>query len=240
MLEKKLEQGARLFLCHALEILRIDRVDEQRLAAGHRVDTHHRLGDLAVGRGVATHHGYGTAHGRASSGPFGAMRPGGLDGAQGVEQALHGCGQVVVSVVLAGPHGVSAELGQLQRIQQREAGRLFKEREVRMPGTAKAADLALVGLLQHGNDVGVLVQVLDVGHTQDRTKTPRHVQLLRGRELLVAHEQYAVLRQRLLHTLHPVRGRVGKVDAKNFRPTGRGEGLDGQRGSHGQLSKFER
>ena len=95
-----------------------------------------------------------------------------------------------------------------------------------MPGTAEGADVALLGLFQHRNDVRVLVQMPDVGHTQNGAEALRHLQLLRGGQVLVAEEQHGVVRQRLMDKLHGRSGRVGKVKPNHFSPAGGRKRLD--------------
>ena len=90
-----------------------------------------------------------------------------------------------------------------------------------MPGAAEGADAAFVGLLQHGNDVRVFVQVPDVGHAQHRAEAARDLKLLRRGEALVAEEQHTVLGQRIAHRQHGSVVSLGQVQASDLGAAGR-------------------
>ena len=73
----------------------------------------------------------------------------------------------------------------LPRIEHGTERGLLQEAEVGVPGVAEGADFALIGLLQHGDDIGVLVHMLDVGRAADRPEAAREGEMLFRRQVLV-------------------------------------------------------
>jgi hypothetical protein len=59
-----------------------------------------------------------------------------------------------------------------------------------MPGVAEGADVALVGLLQHRDDVRVFVHVLHVRRAAERPEPAREGEVLLRRQALVVEEQH--------------------------------------------------
>ena len=62
-----------------------------------------------------------------------------------------------------------------------------------MPGIAEGADLGLVGFLEHGDDVGILVHRLDIGHARERTEETAEAQVLFRGQALAAEEQHEMI-----------------------------------------------
>ena len=99
-----------------------------------------------------------------------------------------------------------------------------------MPGIAEGADLGFVGLLQHGDDVGIIIHMLDIGHAAEPAEEPAEGQMLLRRQVLVAEEEDEVLDEGAPDLR---RRRVAEwrrqIDAGNLRPQRAGDRPHGDR-----------
>ena len=119
-----------------------------------------------------------------------AIRAAGMHRVEVAQHPPHALGQRVIGVVHVGEQRVAAMVRHLARIEHGAQRRLLEEAEVRMPGIAEGADVALVGFLQHGDDVRILVHVLDVGRAAERAEPAREGEMLLRRQALVMEEQH--------------------------------------------------
>ena len=71
-----------------------------------------------------------------------------------------------------------------------------------MPGAAERGDVALVWLLEHGHDIGMVGERSDVRHAEDGPEPSRQLHLLLGCQMLVAHENHRVVGERFGHDCH--------------------------------------
>ncbi len=61
-----------------------------------------------------------------------------------------------------------------------------------MPDAAEGADALLVGLLEHGDNMGIRLHVLDVGNPEGRAEAGHHGDLLLRRQLEIAEEEHGM------------------------------------------------
>ncbi len=64
-----------------------------------------------------------------------------------------------------------------------------------MPGAAENADLAFVGLLEHGDDVGVIVERFDVRHAAQGAEAHSERLVLSWRQGLIAKEDHEIFEE---------------------------------------------
>src|SRR3546814_18787186 len=81
-----------------------------------------------------------------------AIGPAGMHRIEVVEHPSHALGQSVIGAVHVGEQRIATVIRHLARIEHGAQRRLLEEAEIRMPGIAEGADVALVGLLQYGED----------------------------------------------------------------------------------------
>src|SRR5271169_1241504 len=106
----------------------------------------------------------------------------------------------------------------LSGIQDRSHRWLFEEAEIRVPGIAEGADVPLVRLLEHGDDIGMLVHVLYVWYPRKRAEEAAEGQMLAGREVLVAEEKDKMLNEGTAELVcRRVRQRLCQIDAMHVR-----------------------
>ncbi len=100
-----------------------------------------------------------------------------MDRDQLVAHLAHGGCESVVGVLQAGPHGVTADLGGLQHVQDRTHCRRFEERDVGVPPTGP------VDLPVYREHLWALVDGREDGmRLGDRTELAGELGLLLGRE----------------------------------------------------------
>ena len=146
-----------------------------------------------------------------------------------IAHGAHRCREPVVGVLQAGPHGVAADLGRLEHVEDGAHRRRLQEGDVGVPPAGPvhlAVDgehlAALVDGRQHG-----------VGLRHD-PELAGEGGLLVGRKGLVAEEDDVVGVQGVPHGRHHVgRQRERDVHAGNLRADGGGEGVDTEGGGEG-------
>ena len=143
--------------------------------------------------------------------------------------ARTGWRQPVVGVLQAGPHGVAADLGRLEHVEDRAHGRRLQEGHVGVP-PAGPVDLAV-----DGEHLGALVDGGQHGvRLGDGAELAGEVGLLLGRQRLVPEEDDVMRVQRVADGRHHLgRERGREVDAGDLGADGGGEGVDAEGGGEG-------
>ena len=152
-----------------------------------------------------------------------------VDGDQLVAHGAHRWGEPVVGVLQAGPHGVAADVGRLEHVEDGAHGRRLQEGDVGVPPAGPvhlAVDgehlAALVDGGQHGVGLRHGAELAGEGG------------LLLGRQGLVAEEDDVVGVERVPDGGHHLgRQRERDVHAGDLRPDGGGEGVDADGGGEG-------
>ena len=174
-----------------------------------------------------------------------------------VEHRAHTLGQRLIGAVHVGEQGVAAVIRHLARIQHGPQRRFLEEAEIRMPGIAEGADVALVRLLQHCDDIRVIRQVLNIGRAADGAKPARECNVLLRRQVLVMEEQHEPIMEgpfdfgerRIVERLRKVHAMdigakrashrpdldtgVGLSHGPDYRRSGRGDGRRASEGKQG-------
>src|SRR5437773_9410443 len=85
-----------------------------------------------------------------------------------------------------------------------------------MPGIAERAAPALLCLFEHGDDIGMLRQVRDIGDAQDRPEAAGQRDLLFGAQTLSTEEEYEMIEEGLPYLAERTVIETSKIDPRNF------------------------
>jgi hypothetical protein len=100
-----------------------------------------------------------------------------------------------------------------------------------VPVAAEDADLGLVGLLQHRDDIGILLRGLDIGHPRQRPEDLGDALLVREAQRLVAEEDHEIFGERAANRRRGlVRHRRGEIDTGDLGADEAGDRGDGNFG----------
>ena len=222
VLVEEAEDGGGFRFRHALDALRIDGADIERLAARHRMGAHKRMGMGLVGLFADD-----DLHGAVALAclllmgeePPGAIgQRGGMDGDKAVEHFLHDVGEIIVSARAIGIERVAADGGHDLGVKKRGGGRRVLKAPVGMPARAEIACL-LVRLAAQFENMGAAFHRLDEGIYAERTDLKGKGFKLIMRQWLIGKPDDRMIGPCLFHRLK-LGGRQGtrQVEPRDFGP----------------------